>query len=98
MQDDRLQRCFRAIELQQEGATRAQIARLFGVSLESAKDLLADGRFYQDPESYPERLTLARKADSGGWTNTTGRALGASGLRAARDARVLNKIESAESR
>ena len=98
MQNDRLQRCFRAIELQKEGATRAQIARLFGVSPESAKLLLADGRFYQDPESHPERLTLARQADSEGWTNTMGKALGASGLRAARDARVLNKIEWAESR
>ncbi len=92
MQDDRLQRCFRAIELQQGGATRAQIAQQFGVSPETAKELLADGRFYKDPESYPDRLTLARQAHSDAWTNTMGRAVGASGARAARDARVLDKI------
>jgi hypothetical protein len=55
------------------------------------KDLLADGRFYQVPERYPERLALARQADSESWTNAAGRALGASGLRASRDARVLKK-------
>jgi len=94
--NDRIQRCFRALELQRVGASRAQIARLVGTSPESVKDLLADGRFYQDPESYPERLALARQAVSEGWTNTMGRAVGASGLRAAKDARVLTKIGRAD--
>lgn len=92
MQDERIERCFRAIELQQEGATRQQIAQLLGVGPDTVKELLADGRSYLDPEANPTRLALARRAKTEGWTNAKAKAAGVSGLRAAKDARILAKL------
>lgn len=54
-----LQRAEKAMEmarLQHEGASRAEIADSYGTSVGSVKLLLRDGRFYLDPEAYPERL------------------------------------------
>ncbi len=55
----RVGRCLRAVELQEGGATRREIAEHFGVTLLTVKSLLRDGRFYADPDSDPTRLARA---------------------------------------
>lgn len=59
---DRLERCHRAVELQMLGLTRRDIAVKLGVSADSVKVLLRDGRFYSNPVSDQERLQRAGAA------------------------------------
>ncbi|GAB2466159.1 AAA family ATPase [Xylanimonas ulmi] len=51
-----------ALALQREGRTMDEVAALLGKSPHTVKDLLADARFYDDPEAQPERLALAQRA------------------------------------
>jgi hypothetical protein len=59
---DRLERCRRAFELQSSGFTRREIAEALGVSADSVKVLLRDGKFFTDPASDQERLQRASAA------------------------------------
>lgn len=60
-----------------------------GLSSETVKQLLSDGRFYADPESNPERLDFAVRALESGWTIAQARTHGASAARAVKDAKLL---------
>lgn len=91
-QDARLERCWRALELQSEGATRRQIADQLGVGTETVKELLADGRFYRSPTEYPGRFRWATEARARGWSHAEGKERGAGATRAVRDANVLVKL------
>ncbi len=59
---ERLERCQQAVELQHNGATRRQIGERLGVSEETVKILLRDGKFYATPGEDPRRLKLAKRA------------------------------------
>lgn len=59
---DRVQRALVAVEHQQAGASRAAIAAALGVTPETVKQLLRDGKFYLSPQADPTRLTLAQTA------------------------------------
>lgn len=59
---ERLERCRQAVELQRDGVARRQIGERLGVSEETVKSLLRDGKFYDAPEGDPERLELAKRA------------------------------------
>lgn len=59
---ERLERCRQAIGLQRSGATRKQIAERLGISEETVKTLLRDGKFYGAPDADPQRLDLAKCA------------------------------------
>jgi hypothetical protein len=48
--------------LQRAGSSRADIAAELGVGQETVKSLLRDAKFYENPESDPSRLALARDA------------------------------------
>lgn len=58
----RAERAMTAAKMQKSGSSRAEIADHFGTSIESIKVLLRDGRFYLDPEAYPERWAETRGA------------------------------------
>lgn len=58
----RLERCQRAVELQDSGASRKEIADRLGTSAHGVKALLRDGRFYASPHSDRRRLDAARDA------------------------------------
>lgn len=65
---ERVRTCLGAVDLQRSGMSRADIAHALAVaSIESVKVLLRDGKFYEDPAAYPERLaeTLAAEFSSG---------------------------------
>lgn len=51
-----------ALALQRDGLSLNDIAAFLGRSADTVKDLLADARFYEAPEKYPERLSAARRA------------------------------------
>lgn len=59
---DRRQRCSDAVRLQRGGLSRDDIAAELGVSAESVKDLLRDGKFYLNPRSDLQRLELSHAA------------------------------------
>lgn len=59
---DRLERCHRAVELQELGLSSREIAYRLHVSTDSVKDFLRDGRFFSDPVSDQDRLQRARAA------------------------------------
>lgn len=59
---ERLERCRQAVKLQRDGASRREIAASLGVSQESVKALLRDGKFYDEPETDPARLESAKRA------------------------------------
>jgi hypothetical protein len=61
----RLERCRHSVELQQQGATRKEIANQLGASAQVVKSLLRDGKFYAAPQSDPDRLRLATVAAAG---------------------------------
>lgn len=67
-QRQRMERCAEALRLQREGLTRAQIAVSLGITTETVKLLLRDGRFYEAPERYEGRLSLAVTAHRDRWT------------------------------
>jgi DNA polymerase-3 subunit epsilon len=58
----RLARARTALELQQAGWARADIATHLGVGPETVKGLLRDAKFYANPQSDPSRLNLAHVA------------------------------------
>jgi DNA polymerase III epsilon subunit-like protein len=58
----RTERASLAVEQQRAGMSRDEIALAIGVSTETVKQLLRDGKFYLDPTSDPTRLDLASKA------------------------------------
>jgi len=60
--DERLERCRQAVQLQDTGLTRAEIARQMGVAAETVKIFLRDGKFYRTPDADPARLQLAEDA------------------------------------
>ena len=60
--DERLERCRRAVELQQAGRTRPQIAAELGVGVDTVKGLLRDGKFFADPATDPVRRSAAEQA------------------------------------
>lgn len=55
---ERLTRGRRALQMQRDGITRKEIAAELGCSLETVKAILKDAKFYEDPESDPDRLQL----------------------------------------
>ncbi len=59
---ERLVRCRQAVVLQNNGASRGQIAEHLGVGAEAVKALLRDGKFYEDPATDSDRLELAKRA------------------------------------
>lgn len=59
---NRTQRAKLAVQQQQRGDSREQIAATLGVSVATVKTLLRDGRFYLDPSTDPVRCDLARAA------------------------------------
>ena len=74
---DRVQRAFLAVQQQRNGRSRAEIAADHGVGTDTVKELLRDGKFYQDPASDPPRLeiaTAARRARERGMTRDQFRA------------------------
>lgn len=58
----REERGVRALEMQRRGSPRAEIAAALGVSRDTVKSLLRDAKFYENPQSDPSRLVLAREA------------------------------------
>ncbi|MEU7845906.1 hypothetical protein AB0B69_00700 [Micromonospora parva] len=58
----RLERCQRAVALQEEGMSRAAIAEELGMGPDAVKALLRDGKFYAAPDSDPMRRQLALDA------------------------------------
>lgn len=57
----RPERCRRAMELQEGGFTRRQIAEHLGVGVQTVKSFLRDGKFYANPGSDPQRHELAKR-------------------------------------
>lgn len=58
----RRERGRQGLNMQRAGSSRAEIAAALGVGLETVKSLLRDAKFYENPESDPSRLALAREA------------------------------------
>lgn len=58
----RVVRRAQALEMQRAGSSRADIAAVLGVGQDTVKSLLRDGKFYENPQSDPSRLALARDA------------------------------------
>lgn len=61
----RIERGVLALQLQETGMTRRQIAEKMGLGVSSVKKLMADERFFRNPESNPDRYSRARAAASG---------------------------------
>lgn len=51
-----------ALELQRNGSSRGEIATALGISQDTVKSMLRDAKFYENPQSDPSRLALAREA------------------------------------
>ncbi len=68
---ERVARSQRALELASAGHTRKQIATELGVSPDTAKELLRDARFYEDPASDPVRRELVAAATAARKTGQT---------------------------
>lgn len=66
----RLDRSLRAHELRMSGLARPAIAAQMGISDDSAKTYLSDGKFFHDPTSNPGRLAAARTIRSNGITES----------------------------
>lgn len=84
------------VRLQRSGLTVQQIGARMNRSRDSVRELLSDGKFYENPESRPERLELARQCsglrDEGKTKPEVLVLLGVSrmlALRAFRDSQVL---------
>jgi DNA polymerase-3 subunit epsilon len=59
---ERAERGVQALALQREGSSRGDIAAALRVSQETVKSLLRDAKFYENLESDPSRLVIAREA------------------------------------
>ncbi|MBQ1041453.1 hypothetical protein KBX03_02915 [Micromonospora sp. C72] len=59
----RLERCRRAVALQEAGMSRTAIGEELGMGAEAVKALLRDGKFYAAPDSDPARRQLAIEAN-----------------------------------
>lgn len=58
----RAERGVQALAMQRQGASRGHIAATLHVSQETVKSLLRDAKFYENPQSDPARLAIAREA------------------------------------
>jgi hypothetical protein len=67
----RAERGKQALDMQRTGSSRVDIAGALGVGLETVKSLLRDAKFYENPESDPSRLALAREARQARSTGVT---------------------------
>ncbi|MCK6212096.1 AAA family ATPase [Georgenia sp. EYE_87] len=92
-----------ALRLQRSGLARSEIAVALNRSVDTVKSLLSDARFYEAPQEFPERLTLAKQLGSlrahGLTQDEALHHAGVSrktGLRAWRDAQVLSEVEGAQ--
>ncbi len=99
---DRVSRCATAVDLQQHGLSRADIARQRGTTTDGVKALLRDGKFYADPASDTARAARAAAASDAQKVGSTRdefkTALGLSqpkAVEAWRDAAVLGDENSA---
>lgn len=59
---ERLERGRLALELQEQGLTRAEIGIKLDARVDTVAELLRDARFYRDPSSDPERAVRAAEA------------------------------------
>lgn len=59
---ERAERGRQALAMQRGGSSRADIAAAHHVSQETVKSLLRDAKFYENPQSDPSRLAIAREA------------------------------------
>ncbi|MBJ2120351.1 hypothetical protein I6N91_05085 [Arthrobacter sp. MSA 4-2] len=82
--------CHDVVSLQVEGKTRAEIATQLGVSVETVKKRLSDGRFFDDPEVNLQRLNLARSVRQRSLTQSQCATVGEQ--RALTDGNVLDLI------
>lgn len=87
---ERLEICRHALRLQAEGSSRAEIAQQLGVSKDTVKIHLADGRFFENPRGNPDRLDRARALRKVGATK--GQLVSSADRRALRDANMLDLI------
>lgn len=63
LRDERRRKGVRALQLQRDGKTRAEIAAQLSCSLESVKDLLKDAKFYENPNVDPHRLAFIKQCE-----------------------------------
>ncbi|OKL46955.1 hypothetical protein BSR28_05910 [Boudabousia liubingyangii] len=56
----RVDRCIHAVNMAKEGKTHKEIANILRVSLSTVEKLISDGRFYLEPNLYPQRVIDAR--------------------------------------
>ena len=82
--------CDDVVKLQREGSTRAEIAERLGVSIHSVKNRLSDGHFFDNPDSNPDRLELARSVRERGFSRSQCSRFAEQ--RALRDGNVLDLI------
>ena len=87
---ERLEICRHALRLQAEGSSRAEIAQQLGVSKDTVKIHLADGRFFENPRGNPDRLDRARALREVGATKS--QLVSSADRRALRDANMLDLI------
>lgn len=62
VRQERLERCRKAVSMQQAGLSRHAIGLKLGIGQGSVKTLLRDGRFYADTDTDPARFRAARTA------------------------------------
>lgn len=60
----RSERGIQALAMQRAGSSRAEIGTALGLSQDTVKAVLRDAKFYENPESDPSRLALAREAQA----------------------------------
>lgn len=89
LMQDRVARCFEILDLQASGLTRCAISERLGISVDTVKLLLKDGRFYRDPEAFPGRLANARAVTDLPRPSSSPTS---SERRAKRDATILNSL------
>lgn len=86
----RIKICRDACQLQRNGSTRKQISQTLGRGPDAVRAYLADGKFFDSPSAYPERLASARNARARGLTASS--CDSASERRAIRDGNMLDLL------